>query len=253
MVDRASAQRTAWSIQPQAHEAAKDAEFDLLKGTLASLREEWEDIAEEETEDRETMKVILQEYVNATDEYGRSALFLVCNQNCVWMALLLLSPPFHADPNLLDQDGYSPIYIPCERGFLGIVQLLIRFGANVNHQVLLEDEDEAEASPVPPLNQSIWNSSMSLGLPGLSTREDPHKGLPLVATPLLAAIQLEQVEIVQILLEQGANPNVVTDTIFGKKSALEISREVVPNRPIRKLLYDHGAVEQLLCQVISSS
>jgi hypothetical protein len=239
------------SIRPTAAELAMDGDYDQLKETLMSLKAQLDECEEEdedddqednqeddqednqedadqtetETSERKAMEWILQKYVNNSDEHGRSALFYACNQNSISMVVLLLSAPFSANPNALDADGFPPIYVPCERGFLFVAQMLIKFGANVNLQVQLEEEDYSERDD-----------------------DGPHSGVPSVATPLLAATLMEQDNVVKLLLESGANPNVVTDTIGGKKSALEIATEIAPNPVLRDLLYDHGAMKVVACR-----
>ena len=167
-------------------------------------------------------------------------------------------PPFDADPNILDNDGFPPLYIPCERGFLHIVQILILFGADVNREVPLDDDERngtannrsIDMIENPQTDNDERTESMNNDN---NDQDDAHAGVPSVATPLLAAILMQQAEIVKLLLENGANPNVVTDTFSGKKSSLEISREIVPHREIRSLLYKHGALETQTCRVTTIS
>ena len=265
------------SIQPTAAELAMDGDYDQLKEVLMSLKEQLDECESEahessngsfgnggdndenendgveeretaeDTSERAAMEWIIDRYVNAVDENGKSALFYACNQNSTSMALLLLSSPFGADPNLLDADGFPPIYVPCERGFLFVAQLLLKFGADANHQVLLDAEED------PGFYKATNGSSDNVNAGGIGGIDEEHRGVPSVATPLLAAILMQKAKIVKLLLEHGANPNVVTDTIVGKKSALEIATAIVPNTGIRDLLYEHGAMNAVSCRPVSLS
>ena len=226
------------SEQPPLYELAMDGDYDRVKSILLSLRARLEDDDEVESNDEETKDALrnsIREYVNQSDDdFGRTALFYACNQNSIAMTLLLLSSPFRADPNSLDLDGYPPLFVPCERGYLCIVQLLLRFGADVNQQVLLEYEDEDDEEDEDDNNNNNKNIN--------DNTTDNYYETPAVHTPLLAAVFQQQVEIVELLLSEGANPNVITDTLeWGKKTTLEIATEVVPNRTISQLLVRHGA------------
>jgi len=206
------------------YELAMDGDYDRIKGTLMGLKDQLEEC---DDASKKRLQVAITGYVNAKDVFGRSALFYACSQNSLSMAMLLLSPPFRANPNLLDSEGFPPIYVPCERGYLYIVQLLLQFGADANHKVVLDDGNEPSSD---------------------SGVDNPHAGIPSVATPLLAAIYLQRPKTAQLLLRNGANPNVVTETPLGKKSALELATEVVPNDEISKLLYQHNAMDVTYCR-----
>jgi len=205
------------------YELAMDGYYDRIKGTLMGLKDQLEEC---DDASKKRLQVAITGYVNAKDVFGRSALFYACSQNSLSMAMLLLSPPFRANPNLLDSDGFPPIYVPCERGYLYIVQILLQFGADANHKVVFDDGNE----------------------PSSDRGDNPHAGIPSVATPLLAAIYLQRPKTAQLLLQNGANPNVVTDTPLGKKSALELATEVVPNKEISKLLYQHNVMDVTYCR-----
>jgi len=237
------------SEEPTAYQLAMDGDYDRLKDILLRCKKQLDDWY---CENVATIEAMISDYVNAKDEYGRSALFYACNQNSMAMTMLLLSPPFRANPNDLDNNGFPPIYVPCQRGNIFIVQLLLKFGADANHSVKLKDGDSNKRKKKKkddPEKFTWWRLEEKNDCDNSITSNsdsdndnDPHKSVPLVATPLLAAIFEGREKTVELLLEHGANPNVVTNTGAGKKSAFELATEVVPNHLIEQSLCQHGAV-----------
>jgi len=268
-----------WSANiPTAYQLAMDGDYDRLKEILLRWKEQLDDWY---NDDVSTTEAAISNYVNAKDEHGRSALFYACNQNSMSMTMLLLSPPFRANPNALDDDGFPPIYVPCERGNIFVVQLLLNFGADANHVVHLDVEEnpnrkksdrkkkdgkkkdrkkkDRKKSKKEDQDKFAWwrladgSDSEESSNSKIDDDSDPHKDVPSVATPLLAAIFEKREKTVNLLLEHGANPNVVTDTVAGKKSALELATEIVPNQMIEQSLYQHGALTVLSCKLVPTT
>jgi len=247
------------SEEPTAYQLAMDGNYDRLKEILLRCKKQLDDWY---CEDVATIEAIISDYVNATDEHGRSALFYACNQNSMSMTMLLLSPPFRANPNALDNNGFPPIYVPCQRGNIFIVQLLLKFGADANHAVKLDAEDsnkDRSRKKDDPDKFTWWRLEEKSDCDDSTTSktdnddDDPHESANLVATPLLAAIFEKRVKTVELLLENGANPNVVTNTGAGKKSAMELATEVVPNHTIEQSLHQHGASIVSSAEPVSST
>lgn len=130
------------------------------------------------------------------DDLKQDLLFKTLLRGQTNLAKRLIEKGTGIDVNALDQTFGTLLYVACEKGYTDIVQLLLDKGANVNQ----------------PANQYDW-------------------------TPLMIASQKGNDEIVKILLAAGANPNQMEkdgETALGHA----ISRNKIN---IVKLLLDKGA------------
>lgn len=111
-----------------------------------------------------------------------------------------------ASPNCVHPEEYSPLIFLCEDGNLELVELLIKAGAEVNHQVLKNKKtalyaacefDQYEIVQLLLSNgATITNSS--------------------TFSPLLIAVTCNHIRILELLLQQ---PNIKVDTLFTDENA----------------------------------
>ncbi|XP_054709757.1 ankyrin repeat domain-containing protein 50-like isoform X2 [Uloborus diversus] len=128
----------------------------------------------------EEIQILLEESLSILDEpitKGLRLLHYAAFQRDFDALCLLLQ--LGADPNLMDEAGYTPLHICAEKGYNELIELLVEFGARIRFTEL-NPNDEAHGDP-----------------PRATIADEP----------LRLAIRNEEHETVQLLLEHGANPN----------------------------------------------
>lgn len=155
----------------------------------------------------ELIKIIpnFKKNINATNKKGWTPLSLACMHDvdieCIKFLLSL-----GADPNIITNDGYSPLMMACcsDNKSYNVVQLLLEYGANTNF-----------------VSKEGWNASMfacrytnvkTLSL--LINCHNINNTTLLGNTPLLLATANEkyEIEIIKFLLDSGANVNLSNKT-----------------------------------------
>ncbi len=106
---------------------------------------------------------------------GQTPLFCAAKEGHIEIVKYLLEK--NANPNACNHYGVSVLWIPCQRGLLKIVELLLEHGADTEIAPSGPDAEERSISG--------W-------------------------TPLYAAIKSRQFAVVKLLLNYNANPNAVT-------------------------------------------
>lgn len=154
----------------------------------------------------------------------------VLNRDAESVRLLLL---FGADPNGLDKNRFTPLFTATESSFLEGAKLLIKYGADPNHPA----GPDAECSLAIAVAQAkmefvqlyltyggdvnVTTANGSTLLIQAINKDNPKKLVELMLdygsdpncknaegeTPLFEAIQFKRVDIMTVLLDHGANPN----------------------------------------------
>jgi len=177
--------------------------------------------------------------VDSRNDYGMTPLRLAAVANRFETVKTLLDAG--ADPNIKDMEGRPSLFGVEERN---IIQLLLDHKADPNTtnnagRSILAELLERRNHPHGSIQLLLENRANANGV--------NEYGRPLVFT----AVYLRDVTLVDLLLEHGANPNVLVGSesplYLARRSANEASDEA--NRTvwkhIEKLLLDHGANENL--------
>ncbi|KAH8853193.1 Ankyrin repeat domain-containing protein 50 [Schistosoma japonicum] len=103
-----------------------------------------------------------------------------------------------ADPNALDQDGWSALRTAAWGGYSNIVKLLIYYGADVN----LSGPDGRTA-----LRAAAWAGNLETVKCLLDAGADVNKSDSEKRTALIAATYMGHIDVLEVLLQAGANVN----------------------------------------------
>lgn len=136
--------------------------------------------------------------VNRVDDDGNSPLLVAVATWSMDMASLLLQ--HQADPNFSPRDSeLSPFTLAVRQNQVELVQLMLEHGANVNAQL--------------PNGDTTLNACISHGVRSeilellLSARADVNQKTRDGKTPLVQALTMKRLDLVKLLLDNGANPN----------------------------------------------
>lgn len=136
--------------------------------------------------------------VNRTDDDGNSALLVAVATWSIDMARLLLENG--ADPNFGPSDSdMSPFSLAARQNQVELVQLMLEHGADVNSPLSNGDT---------PINACMCHGVRSqivetLLIAGANPNQKTRNG----KTPLIEALTMHRVDLVRLLLDHGANPN----------------------------------------------
>ena len=122
------------------------------------------------------------------------------------------------------QDGLTPLMMACISGQFEVASYLLSLGASLNSRTPIDSQDESAAS--------------TFGYYGIFKDEDTFFGI----TPLFLASKTGASDIVQLLLQKGADVNSITR---GGASAIYIACQM-GNSEVVKLLLDSKADPNLL-------
>ena len=141
--------------------------------------------------------------------------------------LLLAVPDINIDAHRTD--GTTALLCAVENNFAGLVEQLVRRGADVNQ---LFDND---ASPLVLAldNGSVEVAKRLLGAPAIRVNQATTSGI----TPLILASKIDHKEIIKLLLSRGADPNMIDNAGI---SALHFAC-TYGNTAIVEMLLDAGA------------
>ncbi|TLD39357.1 putative ankyrin repeat domain containing protein [Venturia nashicola] len=141
--------------------------------------------------------------------------------------LLLL---FGADPNLSDKKGYTPLYAAAKTSFLEVVELLIKYGADPNMSAGPDEES--------PLVTAVQKRNFELEHLLLMFGADPCAIMACGNTPLIKVIDKSVPErFIQLMLDYDADPNAKD-----REGATALFKAIqVVRMDLMNLLFDHGA------------
>jgi ankyrin repeat protein len=139
--------------------------------------------------------------LSAKNTEGQTPLHLAVKNDDVSMVQLLLERG--ADPNATAANGHKPLYDAAESGYLNIAGLLLEFSANV--EAFNIDQQRTA------LHQAVENGHTSVAKILLRDGADIDARSPSGLTPLFCAIRRGDVDLVEYLLEHGANKKLHLD------------------------------------------
>jgi ankyrin repeat protein len=125
--------------------------------------------------------------INSTTGGGASALYIACQSGNVEVVKVLLESK--AKPDLLTDFGWSPLFVAAYKGYSDIVKLLLEAGANVNAPGKMLMIKTAVKDISEPMSENVEQ-----------------------VTALYIAALAGRADIVNLLLLNGANPNLKTNT-----------------------------------------
>ena len=175
-----------------------------------------------------------------SDINGRSPLFIACERGFKEIAEMLLKAG--ADKEQSDIDGYHPLLIACKKGFQEIVEMLINskmnlFAITSSDQNVLHVVSDPEialllikqgveicrltADGTSELCCAVAKGNVSLIRVFIDeynrTNISVDQGMP---TPLFIAVKNHQLEVVKLLIDADADPNVKGMIVVGHHSML---------------------------------
>uniref|UniRef100_A0A1B6CRZ2 Uncharacterized protein n=1 Tax=Clastoptera arizonana TaxID=38151 RepID=A0A1B6CRZ2_9HEMI len=220
------------------------------------------------------MKLLLRQdpaSINVTCYIGQTPLY-ICSAFNSYKTLCFLVKQTFVNINSVDDNLSSSLQIACEKGYFKIVKKLIEFGANLNAK---------DIAGFTPLHDAIINKNINISKYLLDQGADPMvkeddygfypfhyacrmnnlKFIQLLLkkmleikdfsintvgfdgrSPLMLSISSKNIKIIQLLLDHGADPNIV-DKEF--KIALHIASSV-PILEIFQIIYQHTSEETIL-------
>ncbi|CAC5415480.1 ANKRD50 [Mytilus coruscus] len=139
--------------------------------------------------------------INETDAFGRTALFVASARGHLNVVKELLQN-HKADVSLCDNKKRTPLYSACEEGYIDIARILIEKGANI----LAKDIHGCSSFLKACLygHKKIAKILLEKSTDG---REEMRKRDNSGRTPIIAAAQNDQCNIISFLLDEGANVN----------------------------------------------
>ena len=156
--------------------------------------------------------------INLKNDDGNTSLHIACNFGLYNVALKLIEAG--ADVNLANNQNNTPLHLACYRNHEKITSLLIKSGSDLNiknvngntplHVCLLTDCISDETQIIKNL---------------VANHADIHQLNNNKESPLYLACHENHLEIVQLLLNSGANPN--TETLDGRTPLYTIPTESV--------------------------
>lgn len=157
------------------------------------------------------------ESINSRNSKGFLPIFYAVYANNIQATSLLLKKG--ADINAKDDTGFTVLHIACKEGYLEMTKILLRNGAIVDgpDANLLK----TAAYLTTPLNMALQNNRIDIVQELLENGADPN--IPHFLAPEIHRFPLKNTECLQLLLDHGADPNTCNRSgqpliIKGKKS-----------------------------------
>lgn len=169
--------------------------------------------------------------VNKFDSDGYTPLYYACSSGFIETVDLLLKNKANVNVSCADVN-ITPLYIACQNNHTEVVKSLVNKGADVNTKCLKENYSS--------LQISTENNNYEVVKCLLKSKADPnvHDNSVEKMTPLFKACSKGFSEIVELLLEHGAEPN--TCCLSNNSSPL-LNAVINKNYKIAMALLNHGA------------
>ena len=158
-----------------------------------------------------------------------------------------------ADPNTTDNYGFTPLYEASKNGYIEIIELLIRYGAQPNQDSLTLDKNLHYIGPgfeidnMTPLHCAVKHGlletaevliSHGASVNVQSNQEEVVDVNCVPSTPLISAVENKAYEMVELLIKNGAEIN--AKPIEDDWTALQYAVDNQDTR-MKELLIKYGA------------
>lgn len=173
---------------------------------------------------------LIKNIINVVEpNFGGTALHAALNINKQKIALKLIE--YGADINAIDHNGWAPIHIVCERGYLRLFHTLLANKANLT--LRLKNEFTL-------LHIASQHGNLTIVRELLNTNEISIDTTNLQgSTPLCLAAIRNHIPVIRELLTRGANPNIVIDLKNNKLPLFVIALQLLKYEAM-SLLVTHG-------------
>lgn len=169
--------------------------------------------------------------INARDANGRSVIQIAADKGFAGIVSLLVSHP-NIDVNITDKDGWSALYRAVPHKDTEILQLLLHAGAKVN----LRNKDGSS-----PLIRAVDRNNRAAVEILLNSEGVKVDTLNILGTALFYAAKKGYKDLVELLLKYNADPNKIGDSL--SKTPLAIAK-AGGHEEVVKLLEEAGAEEK---------
>jgi len=223
---------------------------------------------------------ITKESVNKADSHGTTPLYLACENNDLSMVRSLLG--LSADPNIANVNGFTPLhiisnpdialelidaganvnavitderykgktpfYFACRDGNTQVAKLFLKKGANVNDV----DANAVDTFGEPLLSLALHDNNLEMIRLLLELGANPNIADGYGYMPLCVACANNKLSMVRLLLEYGANPNIVSKN--GTPLDCAYNGIYDPELEIVRLLLEYGAnIDQTLLETVQKN
>lgn len=166
--------------------------------------------------------------IDATSANGATPLhFSACQRNVLVTKFLLER---EANCNATNKDRKTPLYEAVTRGHQGIVKLLLHYGADVTLQTV---QGETAIHHAIVIGDAEMLKLIVTAVPQALTQ----KNISTYEHPLITAVKLQKVPLVKIILDTKTDPNICNKDFM---SPLAVA-SCLENLEIMELLVNHGA------------
>ena len=135
-----------------------------------------------------------------------------------------------ADVNAQNKNGWTPLRMAVNKGFLEIVKLLIKNGADVN----AKDEDGCT-----PLHEAIGEGCYDIAKLLIENGADVNAKVFDGWTPLHLAALWDKIDIVKVLIENGVDPFIKNKD---GKTALDLCKDKAIREQLKKYMEDYESI-----------
>lgn len=134
---------------------------------------------------------------------GQTPLFCAAKEGHKNIVKYLLEK--NANPNATNHYGVSVLWIPCQRGLIDIVKLLLRYHANTEIAPEGPEAEERSISKWTPLYAAIKSRQYAVVKLLLEFKANPNAVTSLGSTPFLLASEIGDLDVIKCFVEHGAN------------------------------------------------
>ena len=156
------------------------------------------------------IQLLVLEFLPADDKEDRQMVLASNNNDFVSLEGSLQHP---RTPNVIDEEGNTPLHYTAKNGHVESTQLLLEAGA---------EKDAIDFSMMTPLHWATSNSHLAVVHLLIEARADRNPAMQGGKTPLHLAVEKDNLEVAQLLLEARANQN---QTENGGQTPLHLAAE----------------------------